>query len=58
MGTNHSTRRYDKNARAPKEELIDFLINHARLEMKLKLSIVKDLGLRPIELTWITSCKT
>jgi hypothetical protein len=28
--------RYDKKRRAPKEELIDFLINHARIEMKLK----------------------
>jgi len=46
--------RYDKKRRAPKEELIDFLINHARMEMKLKLSISKDLGQRPIELTWLT----
>jgi len=46
--------RYDKKRRAPKEELVDFLINHARIEMKLKLSISKDLGLRPIELTWLT----
>jgi integrase len=45
--------RYDKKRRAPKEELIDFLINHARIEMKLKLSISKDLGQRPIELTWL-----
>jgi integrase len=33
---------------------MDFLINNARLEMKLKLSISKDLGQRPIELTWLT----
>jgi integrase len=46
--------RYDKKRRAPKEELIDFLINHARLEMRLKLSMSKDLGQRPIELTWLT----
>jgi len=46
--------RYDKKRRAPKEELVDFLINHARMEMKLKLSISKDLGQRPIELTWLT----
>jgi hypothetical protein len=46
--------RYDKKRRPPKEELIDFLINHARLEMALKLSITKDLGERPIELTWLT----
>jgi integrase len=46
--------RYDKKRRPPKEELIDFLINNARMEMKLKLSIFKDLGPRPIELTWLT----
>jgi integrase len=46
--------RYDKKRRAPKEELIDFLINHLRLEMALKLSLSKDLGTRPIELTWLT----
>jgi integrase len=32
---------------------VDFLINNARIEMKLKLSISKDLGQRPIELTWM-----
>ena len=47
--------RYDKKRRAPKEELIDFLINHLRLEMALKLSMSKDLGTRPIELTWLTA---
>ena len=45
--------RYDKKRRPPKEEHIDFLINHLRLEMALKLSISKDLGTRPIELTWL-----
>lgn len=45
--------RYDKKRRAPKEELVDFLINNARLELKLKLSMSKDLGQRPIELTWL-----
>ena len=45
--------RYDKKRRAPKEELVDFLINNARIEMKLKLSMSKDLGTRPIELTWL-----
>jgi len=45
--------KYDKKRRAPKEELVDFLINNARLEMKLKLSMSKDLGQRPIELTWL-----
>jgi hypothetical protein len=43
--------RYSKKRKAPKEELIDFLINHARIEMALKLSISKDLGQRPKELT-------
>ncbi|MGA2681052.1 MAG: hypothetical protein ABSF44_04540 [Candidatus Bathyarchaeia archaeon] len=42
--------RYDKKRKAPKEELIDFIINHARPVMKLKLSLEKDLGTRPIEL--------
>ena len=46
--------RYDKKRRPPKEELIDFLINNARIEMKLKLLISNDLGQRPIELTWLT----
>jgi integrase len=47
-------RRYSKKRKAPKEALIDFLINHARLEMSLKLSMSKDLGQRPVELTWLT----
>jgi len=46
--------RYSKKRRPPKEQLIDFLINHARIEMALKLSISKDLGQRPKELTWLT----
>jgi integrase len=45
--------RYDKKRRAPKQELLDFMINHFRLELALKLSIMKDLGTRPIELTWL-----
>lgn len=45
--------RYDKKRKAPKEELIDFIISHARPVMKLKLSIQKDLGTRPIELFWL-----
>ena len=47
-------RRYSKKRKAPKEALIDFLISHARLEMSLKLSMSKDLGERPVELTWLT----
>ena len=46
--------RYSKKRKAPREDLIDFLINHARIEMALKLSISKDLGQRPKELTWLT----
>jgi integrase len=46
--------RYDKKRKAPKEEHIDFIINHCRMEMATKLSISKDLGQRPIELTWLT----
>jgi integrase len=46
--------RYDKKRRAPKEALLDFMISHFRLEMALKLSMSKDLGTRPIELTWLT----
>jgi hypothetical protein len=33
------------------------MINHFRLEMALKLSMMKDLGTRPIELTWIKPLK-
>lgn len=45
--------RYDKKRRAPKQELIDFIIEHANFPMNLKLSMSKDLGQRPIELTWL-----
>lgn len=46
--------RYDKKRKAPKEELVNFLIDHARLEMSVKLAISKDLGQTPVELTWLT----
>jgi integrase len=46
--------RYDKKRKAPREELVNFLIDHARLEMSVKLAMSKDLGQRPIELTWLT----
>ena len=46
--------RYDKKHRAPKEQHLDFMINHFRLELALKLSILKDLGTRPQELIWLT----
>ncbi len=45
--------RYDKKRKAPKEKLIDFIIEHARPTTKLKLSMEKDLGTRPIELYWL-----
>jgi integrase len=45
--------RYDKKRKAPKEQLIDFIINHAKPTTKLKLSMEKDLGTRPVELTWL-----
>ena len=32
-------KRYSKKRKAPKEDLVDFLINHSRLEMKVKLAI-------------------
>jgi integrase len=47
-------KRYSKKRKAPKEELVDFLIDHCRLEMKVKLAISKDLGQRPQELCWLT----
>lgn len=39
--------RYSKKRRAPKEELINFIIQHTRIEMATKLAIIKDLGTRP-----------
>ncbi|MHA2231224.1 MAG: hypothetical protein ACXAB4_01865 [Candidatus Hodarchaeales archaeon] len=46
--------RHDKKRKAPREELVNFLINHARIEMRPKLAISKDLGQRPISPTWLT----
>jgi integrase len=43
-------KRKDKKRRAPSEKLLDFMIDHFRLEMALKLALSKDLGTRPIEL--------
>jgi integrase len=45
--------RYDKKRKAPKEELIDFIIKHVKFPLNLKLAMSKDLGQRPIELTWL-----
>lgn len=46
-------KRYDKKRRAPKEQLLDFIIQHVKFPLNLKLAISKDLGQRPIELTWL-----
>ncbi len=45
--------RYDKLPKIPTEEKINMLISHAHTRMALFLSISKDLGSRPIELTWL-----
>jgi hypothetical protein len=45
--------RYDKKRKAPKEELLNFIIQHVKFPLNLKLAMSKDLGQRPIELRWI-----
>ncbi len=45
--------RNDKKRRAPKEELLQFIINHVHFPLNLKLKMSRDLGERPIELTWL-----
>ena len=45
--------RHDKKRRAPKEELIQFIISHVKFPLNLKLKMSRDLGERPIELTWL-----
>jgi integrase len=45
--------RHDKKRRAPKEELVQFIINHVKFPLNLKLKMSRDLGERPIELTWL-----
>ena len=45
--------RRDKKRRAPKEESVQFIINHVKFPLNLKLKISRDLGERPIELTWL-----
>jgi len=45
--------RYDKLPKIPTEEKINMLISNARTRMALFLSMSKDLGSRPIELTWL-----
>jgi len=45
--------RYDKLPKIPAEEKIDMLISQASPRMALILSMSKDMGTRPIELTWL-----
>jgi len=45
--------RKDKKRRAPKEELVQFIVNHVKFPLNLKLKMSRDLGERPIELTWL-----
>jgi len=45
--------RYDKLPKIPTEENINMLISHASPRMALILSMSRDLGSRPIELTWL-----
>jgi integrase len=45
--------RYDKMPKIPTEEHINMLISNASPRMALFLSMSKDLGTRPIELTWL-----
>jgi len=45
--------RYDKMPKIPQEEKIDMLISRCEIRMSLFLSMSKDMGTRPIELTWL-----
>lgn len=45
--------RHDKKRRAPKEESVQFIINNVNFPLNLKLKMSRDLGERPIELTWL-----
>ena len=45
--------RYDRQPRIPKEEHLNMIIANASRKLALILSIIKDLGLRPIEVTWL-----
>ena len=46
-------KRKNKKRRAPKEKLVQFIINHVHFPLNLKLKMSRDLGQRPIELTWL-----
>jgi integrase len=45
--------RYDKLPKIPSEQRINMLISYASKRMALFLSMSRDLGSRPIELTWL-----
>jgi len=46
-------KRYDQLPKIPTEEKLNMLISNARTRMALILSMSKNLGTRPIELTWL-----
>jgi len=50
--------RYDRLPKIPTEEKLNMLISHASTRMALFLSMSKDLGSRPIELTWLKVADT
>lgn len=45
--------RYDKQPKIPTEEKLNMIIADSSRRLGLALSIIRDLGLRPIELTWL-----
>jgi hypothetical protein len=45
--------RYDRLPKIPSQERINMLISHANRRMSLILSMMRDMGTRPIELTWL-----
>jgi integrase len=45
--------RYDKLPKIPTEEKLNMIISNASRKFTLILSMMKDLGTRPIELTWL-----
>ncbi len=50
--------RYDKLPKIPTEQKLNMLISNASTRMALFLSMSKDLGSRPIELTWLKVADT
>ncbi|PVX26886.1 MAG: hypothetical protein CW691_00095 [Candidatus Bathyarchaeum sp.] len=46
-------KRYDRPIKVPTTERSDMLISHASPKMAIILSTSKDLGTRPVELTWL-----